>query len=172
MEEIGQALVSPAWWLSVVAAGIAVNLLAAFLKPRVDDALTSVSKKWGERTDKQRQERKLRIDRLRGNAGCQRWALARLAAEFSIAIFCFLLGAAICQIAVTIQIALVMLKVNFLGFYITGVFAAAVVFSVFGFTWFFGAIRALSELGEAVRSGSAAKQPVSVNSSTGDGAEP
>jgi hypothetical protein len=67
MEEAYKAITSPAWWVGVVIVGLIINLAAAYLKPRLDQAASSVSLRWATRTEEQRRQRLERIEGLRGN---------------------------------------------------------------------------------------------------------
>lgn len=59
MDEILGYLTSPGWWFSVVAAGLVINLAAAYIKQPIDAALTGVSGRWRARTaaERERHER-------------------------------------------------------------------------------------------------------------------
>jgi len=61
MDEVWKALSSPAWWLSVVVAGILINLVAR----RLDGWLGKVSKRWAERTGERKAKRVAYIERLK-----------------------------------------------------------------------------------------------------------
>jgi hypothetical protein len=74
MEEMFKAITSPAWWVGVVIVGILINLAAAYLKPRIDEAAASVSLRWATRTEEQRRQRLRRIERLKGNVNEQLFA--------------------------------------------------------------------------------------------------
>jgi hypothetical protein len=62
-----QDLGSIHWWLGVVMVGIVINLVSAYLKGPVDRFLSKGSRSWATRTEKQRQERASRIERLRSS---------------------------------------------------------------------------------------------------------
>jgi hypothetical protein len=64
MRELLDYLSSPVFWVGVFVVGVLTNLLSAYLKPRIDRLFQKVSKSWGERTEKRRQARKERIDKL------------------------------------------------------------------------------------------------------------
>jgi len=64
MQELVGSLQSPAWWLSVVLAGIVVNLLAAYLKPLLDDWGARRSAARRARRDAQQAEREALLARL------------------------------------------------------------------------------------------------------------
>jgi hypothetical protein len=51
-------LTSPAWWIGIVIVGILINLVSAYLKPKFDLVLGSMSQKWAERSEKKRQQKK------------------------------------------------------------------------------------------------------------------
>ena len=74
MEEMFKNIASPAWWMGVVIVGILINLAAAYLKPRLDQAASFVSLRWATRTEEQRRQRLERIKRLRGNVNEQLFA--------------------------------------------------------------------------------------------------
>lgn len=52
------------WWLTVVMAGIAINLASSYLKPLVDRRLSVASAWWRTKTERQKAERKEFIRRL------------------------------------------------------------------------------------------------------------
>lgn len=51
----------PSWWISVVVAGLLVNLASAYLKPRVDRALLRGSSWWRSRSAARIAERDARV---------------------------------------------------------------------------------------------------------------
>jgi Flp pilus assembly protein TadB len=53
------------WWASVVGVGIAVHLLAAYLKPRIDRIGARTSRAWAARNEERARARLARIDDLR-----------------------------------------------------------------------------------------------------------
>jgi hypothetical protein len=65
VDEIVKVLSSPAWWISVVVVGIAVNIVSAYLKPYLDSRLSRFSGWWRVRSEKQKALRRATIDRLR-----------------------------------------------------------------------------------------------------------
>ena len=73
MEELGK----PIWWISVVVAGLLVNLASAYLKPRVDGALLRSSSWWRSKSQARIARRAQRIQAIR-----QRANYAREYAEF------------------------------------------------------------------------------------------
>jgi hypothetical protein len=50
LNEIVTELTKPVWWVSVVFAGIAINLLSAYLKNTLDQVLTRASVSWRNRS--------------------------------------------------------------------------------------------------------------------------
>jgi hypothetical protein len=74
MEDALKAITSPAWWVGVVIVGLLINLVAAYLKPRLDQAASSISVRWATRTDEQRRQRLERIQHLRGDVNEQLFA--------------------------------------------------------------------------------------------------
>ena len=67
MNDILTELSKPVWWVSVVVAGIAINLLSAYLKGSVDKALTGTSSWWRRRSSARQLAWQARIDLLRSN---------------------------------------------------------------------------------------------------------
>lgn len=57
-------IVSPVWWLSVVVAGIAINVLSAYLKTALDSQLSAVSSWWRRRSEKESRDWEALISRL------------------------------------------------------------------------------------------------------------
>lgn len=64
MEEIISELASPKWWVSVVVAGIVINLVAAYIKPSFDKVFSSFSSWWRNRTNSKNEEREKYIKKL------------------------------------------------------------------------------------------------------------
>ena len=56
MDKLSDALTSPVWWLSVVIAGIAINVISAYLKTSLDERLSSLSSRWRNRSEKRKAE--------------------------------------------------------------------------------------------------------------------
>ena len=56
MEDIANNIGSIAWWFSVVLVGVLVNLLASFLKPRIEYFISKYSKKLMERRKNEKQK--------------------------------------------------------------------------------------------------------------------
>ena len=65
MTDFLSSLSSPSWWLGVVIVGLLINLIAAYLKPRLDRWLGGSSRWWETRTEKRRRARQARIRKLR-----------------------------------------------------------------------------------------------------------
>jgi hypothetical protein len=64
------------WWITVVVAGVVINILAAYLKPRLDQIGGWFSRSWTSRTKRRAHERQVRIDRLARDETA-RWAAAQ-----------------------------------------------------------------------------------------------
>ena len=71
MSEILQSLQSPSWWVSVVLAGIAVNLLSAYAKPYVDSVLSRVSTGWRARRTQAVARRQAVVEQIRASSQLQ-----------------------------------------------------------------------------------------------------
>jgi len=67
MDELIKQLSSPGWWLSVVVAGIGINLASAYLKPLVDRVLGRTSGWWAARLDAASTARNQWIEALRAD---------------------------------------------------------------------------------------------------------
>jgi hypothetical protein len=65
MDSITQNLGSVNWWVGVVIVGILINLISAYLKKPADKFLSGFSNWWSTRTEKQRREREIRIQKMR-----------------------------------------------------------------------------------------------------------
>ena len=57
MDELLQNLSSPAWWVSVVVAGVVVNVVAHYLRQLLDSRLARVSTRWAARRDARQRQR-------------------------------------------------------------------------------------------------------------------
>ncbi|MBA6232975.1 MULTISPECIES: hypothetical protein [unclassified Colwellia] len=64
MEEVLNELSRPIWWVSVVIAGIIINLLSAYTKPALDKVFSKYSKSIKSRNLKKNQELELYISKL------------------------------------------------------------------------------------------------------------
>lgn len=67
MDEILSELSKPVWWISVVVAGIAINLLSAYLKNPIDGSLARISIWWRLRSSARQKAWKEWIEILRSN---------------------------------------------------------------------------------------------------------
>ena len=67
MDRISEVLATPEWWLSVVIAGLLVNLVSAYMKPWTDAVLSRYLTWWANRTSTARAERAIRIAELSRN---------------------------------------------------------------------------------------------------------
>ena len=60
-------LSSPTWWVGVVIVGILINLVSAYLKPRLDIFFSSGSSWWARRSQEKQLQRKARIERMKAD---------------------------------------------------------------------------------------------------------
>jgi len=60
-------LTSLYWWVSVIVVGVLVSLFAAYLKPRTDRFIVSISARYRKRNEKKVRARVQKIETLRGN---------------------------------------------------------------------------------------------------------
>jgi MFS family permease len=67
MGELFSGLTTFTGWIGVVIVGILASLVAAYLKPRLDRVLSSISYRWATRTEERRRQRTLRIELLKNN---------------------------------------------------------------------------------------------------------
>jgi hypothetical protein len=65
MQELIKQLTSISWWVSVVVAGVLASLAAAYLKPRTDRVIGSVSVRYRRRNEQQAKARAKQIEDLR-----------------------------------------------------------------------------------------------------------
>jgi hypothetical protein len=75
MDKIWNELANPTWWFSVVVAGLAINILAAYAKSPIDAVLSRSTKRWATRTESLRAAREERIERLSHSARLQVFAI-------------------------------------------------------------------------------------------------
>ena len=54
MEKLSDVLTSPVWWVTVVVAGIAINVISAYLKTSLDQRLSGLSSWWRNRSIKRK----------------------------------------------------------------------------------------------------------------------
>ena len=76
MNEILTELSKPVWWVSVVVAGIAINLLSAYLKHPLDKVLGGLSSWWRQRSETRQKAWATRVDRLRESEEARNMAVA------------------------------------------------------------------------------------------------
>jgi hypothetical protein len=91
MAAFWEYLVSPAWWIGVVVTGIAINLLSAYLKPRLDTFLGRFSSWARDRNEVRRQKREQVISLLKENPHWQ-LVLASRALKHRVRFLTFLLS--------------------------------------------------------------------------------
>jgi hypothetical protein len=65
MEELLNELAKPIWWVSVVIAGIIINLFSAYVKPALDNIFSKFSKSIKSRNLKKEQEIEQYISKLK-----------------------------------------------------------------------------------------------------------
>ncbi|MDR7152469.1 amino acid transporter [Hydrogenophaga palleronii] len=76
MSEVFAELSRPVWWVSVVAAGIAINLLSSYLKGAVDGVFSSTSSWWRRRSSARQRAWASRVERLASSEKERNWAAA------------------------------------------------------------------------------------------------
>ena len=64
MDEFVKSLSSLSWWLSVVVVGILINLVSAYLKPRIDHRLLLTSSWWRKRSQERIERYEKELARL------------------------------------------------------------------------------------------------------------
>jgi hypothetical protein len=67
MQEPIKQMLSLNWWIGVVVVGILINLAAAYLKPRIDSTLGSVSDRYRKKNEQRAKARAEQIEVLRSN---------------------------------------------------------------------------------------------------------
>lgn len=67
MEDIVKELSTPVWWVTVVFAGILINVLAAFMLKRLEGILSKISSTFRDKSEQRRAERDQRIEHLRND---------------------------------------------------------------------------------------------------------
>jgi hypothetical protein len=66
MEDLLKQLSSLSWWIGVVVVGVIVSLVAAYLKPRIDSIIASVSDRSRKKNERREEQRQAQIAFLRG----------------------------------------------------------------------------------------------------------
>ena len=64
MTSLLDSVTSLSWWIGVVLVGLAINIAAAYLKPRLDGVMGSVSTRWAKANSKRQLERNERLNLL------------------------------------------------------------------------------------------------------------
>jgi len=64
-QEFLNFLNEPEWWISVVVAGLIINLLSSYFKTALDNQFSKISSWWRERSQARRKEREDYINRLK-----------------------------------------------------------------------------------------------------------
>ncbi len=65
MDDHYKFLTSTEWWISVVIAGIAINVLSAYLKASLDGRLSSLSSWWRLRSEREKEKERAYVERLK-----------------------------------------------------------------------------------------------------------
>ena len=65
MDKIYEIIKSPEWWVTVVIAGICINLLSGYLRSVLDTRLSKISRWWNSRSQKEREVKEAYINRLK-----------------------------------------------------------------------------------------------------------
>ena len=89
----------------MVVAGLAINLLASYLKPNLDRHLSRVSSRWGERSEARKRSEKAFVERLRGDMHKQMLILFSEERKRSIGLTAYSIGILI-MIFFTISLAI------------------------------------------------------------------
>jgi hypothetical protein len=76
LNDVLSELSKPVWWVSVVIAGIAINLLSAYMKGSLDKAHTATSSWWRRRSSVRQLSWENQIKRLRNSEDAKRLAAA------------------------------------------------------------------------------------------------
>jgi|ERR1700730_448218 len=98
MAEAHATIFSREWWITVFLVGLAIHLLASYLKPRLDQIGGWFSRSWANRNEARAKARQKRIDalkrspRAKANATTEEFR-ARLAGieRIAVALMCFML---------------------------------------------------------------------------------
>lgn len=77
LNDIITELSKPVWWVSVVVAGIIINLLSGYLKSSMDVGLSKLFNVWNERSIKQKNAWGELVDRIRSSDANHHAALAK-----------------------------------------------------------------------------------------------
>lgn len=65
LDELRQIITNPAWWVSVVIAGIVINLLSDYLKALLDNYISSISSSWRNKSEANRVALHEKIERAK-----------------------------------------------------------------------------------------------------------
>ncbi len=71
MDEIKGVLTSPVWWISVVVAGILINITASYLRTVLDARLSRMSRRWRVKSQQRAGKRDHRIESLANDTHAQ-----------------------------------------------------------------------------------------------------
>jgi hypothetical protein len=92
MSDMTKTLSSPVWWISVVVAGILINLLSSYLRTLLDVRFSKLSKRWRERSEKQKRERENYVQSLLGQPHRQIVEFHRSTRLHILSVMCLVLG--------------------------------------------------------------------------------
>ena len=92
MSELVTQLASPAWWISTVIAAVAVNLIAAYLKPSLDNRLSRSWKWWRLRSESARNEEYEIAAHVSASTAEQILTILRAVYLLVCVVVCFILG--------------------------------------------------------------------------------
>lgn len=100
MNELLRNISSPSWWVGVVIVGILINLISAYLKPRIDGIVSKFSTRRRNQLAADREFRKATVERLRADPHEQvmavaselRWRMRSLGAMLlgAVCIICYI----------------------------------------------------------------------------------
>ena len=76
MEELLRNVSSPSWWVGVVIVGILINLISAYLKPRIDGIASKLSTRRRNQVAADQEFRKAAVERLKADPHEQLMAAA------------------------------------------------------------------------------------------------
>ena len=62
MSSTYEILKTPEWWVTVVIAGIMINLLSGYIKSTLDTRLSRISNWWNTRTTEKREKKRIYFD--------------------------------------------------------------------------------------------------------------
>ncbi|MBU0518608.1 hypothetical protein KJ564_06690 [bacterium] len=92
MDKLSEIIKSPIWWVTVVIAGVAINIASAYLKITFDKSFFSIASWWRNRSVKRKEEFEKSVQRLSDDSHELMYACSDANNQLILAVVFILLG--------------------------------------------------------------------------------